>query len=162
LETSLHPNSDKCGSPLPLRPAPGAAWQHELHVSRHHESARLRSGPESLPKGASPPSICQTALSDALAWPDLHLENGSVARATSLDRHQGIPVSSRALAELPHGALLRPLENQGYPTLPSKLTPSNFCASTANSIGRFKNTCLQKPFTIMLTASSADRPRCLQ
>jgi hypothetical protein len=49
-----------------------------------------------------------------------------------------------------------------YPTLPSRLTPSSFCASTANSIGRFKNTCLQKPFTIMLTASSVDRPRCLQ
>ncbi len=49
-----------------------------------------------------------------------------------------------------------------HPTLPSRLTPSSFCASTANSIGSFRNTCLQKPLTIMFTASSADRPRCLQ
>src|SRR5262249_21312252 len=48
------------------------------------------------------------------------------------------------------------------PTLPSRLTPSSFCASTANSIGRLRNTCLQKPLTIMFTASSVESPRCLQ
>ena len=47
-----------------------------------------------------------------------------------------------------------------YPTLPSRLTPSSFCASTANSMGSSLKTSLQKPLTIMLTASSAEIPRC--
>src|SRR5437762_8985147 len=47
-----------------------------------------------------------------------------------------------------------------YPTLPSKLTLSSFCASTANPIGSSRNTRLQKPFTIIDTASSAFNPRC--
>ena len=37
--------------------------------------------------------------------------------------------------------------------------PRSFCASTANSIGSSLKTSLQKPFTIMLTASSAPMPR---
>src|SRR5713226_8599564 len=47
-----------------------------------------------------------------------------------------------------------------YPTLPSRLTFSSFCASTANSMGSSRNTRLQKPFTIIETASSALSPRC--
>ena len=34
------------------------------------------------------------------------------------------------------------------PMLPSRLTASSFCASTANSIGSFCSTALQKPLTI--------------
>ena len=49
-----------------------------------------------------------------------------------------------------------------YPTLPSRLTPRSFCASTANSIGSSRNTSLQKPFTIRLIASSVDSPRWRQ
>ena len=49
-----------------------------------------------------------------------------------------------------------------HPTAPSRLTASRFCASTANSIGNSRNTCRQKPLTIMLTASSAEIPRCRQ
>ncbi len=49
-----------------------------------------------------------------------------------------------------------------YPTDPSKLTPRSFCASTANSIGSSLNTSLQKPLTIMFTASSREMPRLLQ
>src|SRR5438105_9228972 len=48
-----------------------------------------------------------------------------------------------------------------HPTLPSRLIPSSRCASTANSIGSSLKTSLQKPFTIIDTASSAERPRCL-
>src|SRR5207237_10821620 len=44
------------------------------------------------------------------------------------------------------------------PTLPSKETPSNFCASTANSIGSSRNTSRQKPFTIIDAASWAEIP----
>ena len=51
---------------------------------------------------------------------------------------------------------------QNQPTLPSKLTPSSFCASTANSMGSSRKTCLQKPLTIIETASSCDIPRCRQ
>ena len=36
---------------------------------------------------------------------------------------------------------------------------SSFCASTANSIGSSRNTSLQKPLTIMFTASSVEMPR---
>src|ERR1044071_5162184 len=46
-----------------------------------------------------------------------------------------------------------------YPTLPSRLIPSSRVASTANSIGSSLKTSLQKPFTIIETASSDDRPR---
>ncbi len=49
-----------------------------------------------------------------------------------------------------------------YPTPPSRLTPSSLDASTANSIGRFLKTSLQKPLTIIETAFSAEIPRCLQ
>ncbi len=48
------------------------------------------------------------------------------------------------------------------PTLPSRLTPRSFCASTANSIGNSRKTSLQKPFTIMFVASWVERPRWLQ
>src|SRR5713226_2279745 len=46
-----------------------------------------------------------------------------------------------------------------HPTLPSRLIPSKRVASTANSIGSSLKTSLQKPFTIIETASSADSPR---
>ena len=44
------------------------------------------------------------------------------------------------------------------PTAPSKLTLRSFCASTANSIGSSLKTSLQKPFTIIETASSSEIP----
>src|SRR5207247_9211026 len=47
-----------------------------------------------------------------------------------------------------------------HPTLPSRLMPSSRCGSTANSIGRSLKTSLLQPFTLIDTASSADRPRC--
>ena len=49
-----------------------------------------------------------------------------------------------------------------HPTLPSRLTASSFCASTANSIGNSFSTSLQKPLTISDNASSSDRPRWRQ
>src|SRR5882724_5045947 len=49
-----------------------------------------------------------------------------------------------------------------HPTAPSSETSSNFFASTANSIGNSLNTCLQKPSTIIDTASSSAMPRLRQ
>ena len=46
-----------------------------------------------------------------------------------------------------------------YPTLPSRLIPSSFCASTANSIGSCFSTSRAKPFTISATAASESSPR---
>ena len=46
-----------------------------------------------------------------------------------------------------------------HPTLPSKLIPSSFCASTANSIGSCFSTSRAKPLTISATALSVSRPR---
>src|SRR5690606_21266326 len=48
-----------------------------------------------------------------------------------------------------------------HPTLPSRLIPSSFCASTANSIGSCCSTSLAKPLTISATASSWPSPRCM-
>ena len=45
---------------------------------------------------------------------------------------------------------------------PSKLIPTSFWASTANSIGNCCNTSLQKPLTINPTASSGLSPLCWQ
>src|SRR5690606_40638049 len=39
-----------------------------------------------------------------------------------------------------------------HPTLPSRLTSSSFCASTANSIGSFCSTSRTNPFTRSATA----------
>ena len=46
-----------------------------------------------------------------------------------------------------------------HPTLPSRLTSSSFCASTANSIGSFCSTSRTKPLTSSATASSSGTPR---
>src|SRR5205823_1942132 len=54
-----------------------------------------------------------------------------------------------------HHRLLR----GAHPTLPSRLTVSSFCASTANSIGSSLKTFRQNPFTIIETASSSPIPR---
>jgi hypothetical protein len=53
-------------------------------------------------------------------------------------------------------------DREHQPTLPSRLTPSSFVASTANSMGRFLKTSLQKPLMIIDTAFSPESPRCLQ
>jgi len=48
-----------------------------------------------------------------------------------------------------------------HPTLPSRLIPSSFCASTANSMGSCFSTSRAKPLTISATALSASRPRLI-
>src|SRR3546814_2160689 len=47
-----------------------------------------------------------------------------------------------------------PKRNRAHPTLPSRLIPSSFCASTANSIGSCCSTSFAKPLTISDTAAS--------
>src|SRR3546814_15082329 len=59
--------------------------------------------------------------------------------------------SDEAQANQPAGAQ----QVSHHPTEPSRLTSSNFFASPANSIGSSRKTCLQKPSTIRLTASSS-------
>src|SRR2546425_1927560 len=65
--------------------------------------------------------------------------------------------------DLEHRHLL-PGAGRAQPTVPSRarLTPISFWASTANSIGSFRKTCLQKPLTIMFVASSGVMPRVWQ
>ncbi len=60
------------------------------------------------------------------------------------------------------GGQIRNFEQRSHPTAPSRLTANKFCASTANSIGNSLSTVLQKPLTIMFTASSSSMPRCRQ
>ena len=49
-----------------------------------------------------------------------------------------------------------------YPTLPSRLMPMSFCASTANSMGSSCMTSRQNPLTMRATAVSSSRPRWRQ
>src|SRR5690606_8751339 len=81
----------------------------------------------------------------------------------------GLHLEVQALEDLPafHGSVEISDGQHGFlsvshPTAPSSVTPSSFCASTANSIGSSRNTSLQKPFTIMFTASSSGMPRWRQ
>ena len=98
-------------------------------------------------------------LGPMMAWtsPALTLEVDALEDLASLDL--GVQV-----LDLEHPvflvSLLRSLPVQ--PTLPSRLTSSSFCASTANSIGSSRKTSLQKPLTIIDTASSVEMPRCRQ
>ena len=68
--------------------------------------------------------------------------------------------ATAAASSPPYGRRGTRCPTRDYPTLPSRLTPSSFWASTANSMGSSLKTSLQKPLTIMLTASSAEIPRC--
>lgn len=53
--------------------------------------------------------------------------------------------------------------NDGHhPTLPSRLIPISFWLSAMNSIGSCWRTSRTKPLTISATASSDDKPRCMQ
>ena len=77
----------------------------------------------------------------------------------------GVDVQVDPLEDLlAFGANLQILDiKHAYPTDdPSSETLSSFCASTANSIGSSRKTSLQKPLTIMLTASSVVSPRWRQ
>ena len=95
-----------------------------------------------------------------------HLSERALARAVGAhDRVHFADVHREVHAAQDLAALHRRVQvldlQQHQPTLPSRLMPSNRCASTANSIGNSLKTSLQNPLTIMDTASSADRPRCL-
>src|SRR4026207_808293 len=90
------------------------------------------------------------------------------ALAGSVRAHDGMDLT-RAHAELDPSQNLvfadrspQCLDFEHHPTLPSRLTPSSFCASTANSIGSSLKTSLQKPLTIIEMAFSVLSPRCLQ
>ena len=92
-----------------------------------------------------------------------HVREGALAR--SVRPHERLHLARLELeTEAPEdlvvadfGVEVRDGEHQ--PTLPSRLTPRSFCASTANSMGSSLKTVLQNPFTIIETASSAVRPR---
>jgi hypothetical protein len=80
---------------------------------------------------------------DRVHFADLDLE---------VDPLEDLPISHLGpeVLDVQHVASLR-VCLEGYPTLPSRLTPSSFWASTANSMGSSRKTSLQKPFTIIFT-----------
>src|SRR3546814_7627024 len=49
-----------------------------------------------------------------------------------------------------------PKRNRAHPMLPSRLIPSSFCASTANTIGSCCSTSFAKPLTISDTAARSE------
>src|SRR5665647_5843 len=100
-----------------------------------------------------------------------HLGKGALARAVG--PHDGVNFTGldseveafEYLDAVDGGAQAAHLQQclailNNHPTLPSSLSPSNLVASTANSIGSWRNTSLQKPLMIIETASSAPMPRC--
>src|SRR5438105_1162758 len=92
-----------------------------------------------------------------------HLGEGALARAVRAHDRVHFAFADReihALEDLGAGnGDAKAFDLEHYPTLPSRLIPSNRVASTANSIGSSLNTSLQKPLTIIETASSDDSPR---
>src|SRR5690606_23879866 len=92
---------------------------------------------------------------------DVHLTRPDIEIDTTQDLR---PVAARDEIADPEQVLpaVTGARVRTHPTAPSRLMPSSFCASTANSIGSSLNTALQKPFTIIETASSRDRPRCMR
>src|SRR5882672_2257376 len=110
--------------------------------------------------GASREHLRERALAGAVRAHDgmhlagRHFERQAIEDAAFADRDHEI-------LDAEHGCTCS-LAGCRQPTAPSRLTLRRFCASTANSIGSSLNTALQKPFTIMLTASSSEMPRCRQ
>src|SRR5581483_3801041 len=109
--------------------------------------------------------------------PGEHVGEGALARAVR--SHDGVHFAGRDLeveavqhfvaadggvqiVDLEHGCRACHELRSAQPTAPSRLTARSAWASTANSIGSSLNTDLQKPLTIMLTASSRGIPRARQ
>ena len=81
------------------------------------------------------------------------------------DLLDGFVAAERLRFQTAGGRLVdRDLQNLfGYhPTLPSRLTATSFCASTANSMGSSCRTSRTKPLTSSATLSSVERPRLWQ
>ena len=82
------------------------------------------------------------------------------SRSRSIDGRQQIVIRLRCSFQLQRRAEpSRNVSGKHHPTLPSRLIPSSFCASTANSIGSCFSTSRAKPLTISATALSASSPR---
>src|SRR5207253_7447513 len=105
---------------------------------------------EHLSEGALPRAI---RPHDGVHLAGLHRQVDALEDFFAFDRGVKILDLEQHLSRFPF-----PLSR--HPTLPSRLMPSSRCASTANSMGSSLKTSLQKPFTIIETASSADSPRC--
>src|SRR6266566_5786973 len=90
---------------------------------------------------------------DRMNLAGLHRQVDALEDLTALDRRMQVGNLQQHVPRFPFHV-------SRHPTLPSRLMPSSRCASTANSIGSSLKTSLQKPFTIIETASSAERPRC--
>src|SRR2546426_8072545 len=114
--------------------------------------------------------LCRSCRDGVRRVPSQHLREGALPGPVR--PHDGVHLAgahreihaAQDLVAVDPGVQVLDLEQDRarHPTLPSRLMPSSRCASTANSIGSSLKTSLQKPFTIMLIASSAARPRCLQ
>lgn len=88
---------------------------------------------------------------------ELAVDVRQVADAVVARRFRTASVRRRAQGRKRHAE-----QDRLHPTAPSSETSSSFFASTANSIGSSRNTCLQKPSTIIETASSSPMPRLRQ
>lgn len=136
------PRSRRGGDELPDRMDPGGVAHHvkDAHSQGSHSECRKC---RPFPCGWREPRA-----------PEIEARlSGNVAAASGQggEKEEECEASSRKNRI---GRHIRP-----YPTPPSRLTARSFWASTANSMGSSLKTCLQKPFTMRCTASSAERPR---
>src|SRR4249919_236352 len=118
----------------------GAVWTHDrVHLARLHFE--------------------REALEDFLAG-DADVEVFDLQHVLCLVGVRRFRAVAAFALHPPFGHLL-PLagRRRNQPTAPSRETSSSFLASTANSIGNSRNTDLQKPSTIIDTASSSLMPR---
>jgi len=110
--------------------------------------------------------VTDDALRDrvALAARD-HMRQGALPRAVRPHHRVGLAQrdleieAAQDLAALDLDVQAADFEEGRHPTAPSRLTPSSFWASTANSIGSSESTSRANPFTISDTASSGSMPR---
>ncbi len=137
-------------------------------VLKRHEQALARARLRIHGEQILPLVLDRTRRDLVLGMPGEHA--GERALAGTVRPHDGVHLAARQLTGRSRAgsrgrrrarAGSRSRES-GYPTLPSSVMLSSFCASTANSIGSCRNTSLQKPLTIRFTASSVDMPRCRQ
>ena len=123
---------------------------------------------KALPEGSAaarpdtPGPACSTASSSARApptcWESPPRPTARTAAITPLDvrvAKDGVRLYARKGYYAPEAGAEGALADAAL----EASAPSSFWASTANSIGSSLNTSLQKPFTIMPTASSAPIPR---
>lgn len=137
----------------PRIPAPNRRQRKTSILSGQRPALRLLAGPDRSAMGVGTVLVATD--------PDTGLRH-PVRNDDAIDSRRTKYVGARCKTQASEGCRQHPEQSGGHPTAPSSDTSSSFFASTANSIGSSRKTCLQKPSTIIDTASSSPMPRLRQ